>query len=702
MSSGFVLVAIVLLVNTCSSIGCGNDCNCLSYSSCRDMELTCNGTAGYCYFRCFGSQSCYGATLNCKDGVMCHAVCGNSAIPPYPTSACAYATINGNKASSLTITTASESTGNPGSPKGQVKYATINCPEGGTCSVDCTSPDDTCTGTDIHAESSTSLTVKCHADQNGPCSSLDVFCPDSISSPCDLRAYSLSSTYWEYYGLNIWSLNGFNQVSFENTCTDTYNTGTGTMHCHNGLTGEDSSCKISKSNPNMCDSAEDDKTCNNPPPPTPDPTVNPTYPTVNPTYPSKSPTNAPSSSPTQPPTTSPSKSPTHAPSNAPSDSPSMAPSNNPSVAPSQSPTRAPSNAPTRFPSAFPSTAPSLAPSTPPTANPTHPSANPTFSPTLNPSNSPSSPPTFSPTAAPTRHPTLNPSVSPSSAPSLTPSNYPSNTPSLSPSSAPTAPPTHSPSTVPSTSPTAAPTHHPTLNPSASPSNTPSLTPSNYPSNTPTSPPTHNPSVAPSLTPTGAPTRQPTLNPSASPSNTPSLTPSNYPSIAPSASPSSTPTAPPTHSPSAVPSTSPTTPPTNAPSVAPSFAPTDTLITTDDISHGEDSLEMRIQSLELELRGLQSLYETTEVTFACLCGLLILCALIDAKVYRINDYFDPIAIVSMFIQSSDTISDCFFVAQVRTQMDMDKTIAYDVVFALSIVFIVVPGMTALLQLYFYAK
>merc|ERR1712176_1148719 len=104
----------------------------------------------------------------------------------------------------------------------------------------------------------------------------------------------------------------------------------------------------------------------------------------------------------------------------------------------------------------------------------------------------------------------------------------------------------------------------------------------------------------------------------------------------------------------------------------------------------------------QLNGLQSLYIITLITFSSICSFFAMTSLIDAWFIRINDYYRIGAVISLYIQTSDMISDCFFVAQMNTQSKMDNRFDYFLIFYLSILFIVVPAFTALFQLFFYAR
>eukprot|EP01083_Nonionella_stella_P005044 14694_1 len=270
------------------------------------------------------------------------------------------------------------------------------------------------------------------------------------------------------------------------------------------------------------------------------------------------------------------------------------------------------------------------------------------------------PETLAPTSSPTRAPTSPsspPTMAPSRAPSMPPSSAPSMTPSLAPSSAPSTPPTRTPST------------------------SPTMSPSRAPSSAPSTSPTRTPSIAPSITPSRAPSYAPSSAPSAPPTRAPSSVPSNPPTGAPSIAPSSV--------------------PSNIPSNAPSKSPVMETIAMDSTQTANDSIDT-IRQYELDVQHLYDLYIQIVVAFGILCGLVLVSGMIDAKMIRINDYFNWIGIVSVFLQTNDTISDGFFSAQIHAQNRIEQRTDYDVILGLSIAFIILPSLTALIQLFLHAK
>eukprot|EP01084_Bolivina_argentea_P281056 480820_1 len=104
----------------------------------------------------------------------------------------------------------------------------------------------------------------------------------------------------------------------------------------------------------------------------------------------------------------------------------------------------------------------------------------------------------------------------------------------------------------------------------------------------------------------------------------------------------------------------------------------------------------------QLDNLTELYQMIAVSFSITTMLFTWAALFDAKIIRINDYFQIGTVLSFFIQTMDMISDIFFVAQVNIQNTIEFNTAYQIVFYLSILFIVMPATVSLFQLYFYTK
>ena len=113
-------------------------------------------------------------------------------------------------------------------------------------------------------------------------------------------------------------------------------------------------------------------------------------------------------------------------------------------------------------------------------------------------------------------------------------------------------------------------------------------------------------------------------------------------------------------------------------------------------------QARVALYTPELDELTDLYRVIAGSFAGIIVLIGLAAIIDAKKIRINDYFRIGALVTFFTQTMDMISDCFFAAQLYIHSKIELDDGYTAVFGLSIVFIVLPAMTALFQLYFYAR
>ena len=202
-------------------------------------------------------------------------------------------------------------------------------------------------------------------------------------------------------------------------------------------------------------------------------------------------------------------------------------------------------------------------------------------------------------------------------------------------------------------------------------------------------------ISPSSDPTVEPTVVPTYGPSSSPTDDPTSDPSDVPTIDPTKAPSDNPTeitSNPTNDPTQAP-TEMTINPTQQPTTDPTDVPIDS---------GISAYEARKQEYEPQLDNLTEFFQIILAAFAGSTFIMTIMAVIDAKTLRINDYFKIGAILSFFVQTSDMISDCFFVAQINIINKIERDSVYTVIFALSIVFIVFPAMTALFQLYFYAK
>ena len=119
-------------------------------------------------------------------------------------------------------------------------------------------------------------------------------------------------------------------------------------------------------------------------------------------------------------------------------------------------------------------------------------------------------------------------------------------------------------------------------------------------------------------------------------------------------------------------------------------------TASSTENGLSAYETRRQQYEPQLNDLTALFQIILAIFAGGTILVTGMAVIDAKTLRINDYFKIGAILSLFVPTSDMISDCFFVAQINLMNKIEKDSVYAVMFGLSIVFIVFPAMTALFQ------
>ena len=109
-----------------------------------------------------------------------------------------------------------------------------------------------------------------------------------------------------------------------------------------------------------------------------------------------------------------------------------------------------------------------------------------------------------------------------------------------------------------------------------------------------------------------------------------------------------------------------------------------------------------QSINTRLDNLELLFQIIIIGFVTLCALIAIAGYTDARIFRINDYFAVTPIIRLTLQSVDMISDCFFIAQINLDNVKDPSTAYDVLFYASIVFVVVPALASLFQLFFYAR
>ena len=104
----------------------------------------------------------------------------------------------------------------------------------------------------------------------------------------------------------------------------------------------------------------------------------------------------------------------------------------------------------------------------------------------------------------------------------------------------------------------------------------------------------------------------------------------------------------------------------------------------------------------ELEDLTRLYQLVAISFTSSLLIIGIIAFIDACCIRINDYFSIGALLAFFMQTMDMISDCFFIAQLNIENKIELDTTYTIIFYVSILFIVLPAMTALFQLYFHSK
>eukprot|EP01083_Nonionella_stella_P148632 470888_1 len=110
---------------------------------------------------------------------------------------------------------------------------------------------------------------------------------------------------------------------------------------------------------------------------------------------------------------------------------------------------------------------------------------------------------------------------------------------------------------------------------------------------------------------------------------------------------------------------------------------------------------------LAIKGLDDIYKAIVLIFVATFFLIGSLSLIDAWFVRPNDYFKIGALGSMTIQTVDMISDCFFSAEVIRQYGLPEQASKNktpllVIFLLSVLFIALPALLALFQLYSQAK
>eukprot|EP01084_Bolivina_argentea_P307543 531590_1 len=269
--------------------------------------------------------------------------------------------------------------------------ATINCPSGYSCDIDCNYK---CHGLTVNAQSASTVSIT-NCDN---CDEMTINCPTNGRGPTDGRCTLEIED-------NISQLTVNAEESFYDfTLTRS------TSHCWNGgcdVTSSTLQCGVNGQH--SCGLTTDASTCTN----TNNICIDYRIPTT-------SPTNDPTISPSNNPTISPTNNPTNYPTNIPSVPPSKTPTIN-------------SNYPTKFPTVSP-TLPTNKPTVSPTEN--------TKAPTNDPTSDPTHDPTRDPTTGPTVDPTTDPTIYPTAAPSDLPTAAPSNAPSIPPTKAPTLPEGH--------------------------------------------------------------------------------------------------------------------------------------------------------------------------------------------------------------------------------------------------------------------
>ena len=89
---------------------------------------------------------------------------------------------------------------------------------------------------------------------------------------------------------------------------------------------------------------------------------------------------------------------------------------------------------------------------------------------------------------------------------------------------------------------------------------------------------------------------------------------------------------------------------------------------------------------------------TYATIGIIAFILLICVVgyIDARCIRVNDYFNVMSIVTAGLQLLDTVSDCFFAVEISIKATENDT--YYIALGFAIIFIVLPTIMSLLQLY----
>ena len=196
-------------------------------------------------------------------------------------------------------------------------------------------------------------------------------------------------------------------------------------------------------------------------------------------------------------------------------------------------------------------------------------------------------------------------------------------------------------------------------------------------------PTPEPTLSPTTAdPTAEPTNEPTKNPTREPTSIPTLDPTMEPTNDPSTDPTQMPSDNPTTNPTSDPSVDPTSDPTNDPTTEPTVFVDDT----------ESAFSSWIPS-DFDDLGLQHIMYLVLLSF----GLLIFISLIYSKCIQVNDFYKIGALLAVTIHFNDSLSDAFFCLSVSFHDD-SETNELTTIFALSIIFILIPSGLTLYQLY----
>ena len=191
--------------------------------------------------------------------------------------------------------------------------------------------------------------------------------------------------------------------------------------------------------------------------------------------------------------------------------------------------------------------------------------------------------------------------------------------------------------------------------------------------------------SPSSDPTPSPTN-PTIEPTNEPTKDPTTEPTSDPTVDPTTEPTDDPSKDPTQIPSNHPTSNPSVDPTSVPTNDPTTEPT---LFVDDI---ESAFASWIPA-DIDDLGLQHIMYLVLLSFV----LLIFVSLIYSKCIQVNDFYKIGALLAVTIHFNDSLSDAFFCLSISFQDDSD-TKELSTIFALSIIFILIPSALTLYQLY----